>query len=181
MLETIRLVIFVPVVIVISLSVYYLSSKSIIEEDIIMRKRAINLLYILLIDIILIAWSIDCKISTLFLVFFVEAIFSIGASIWIIKTKWFEIEDEKQFCYWLLEEIVKVSPENIKKFKKEMTREEQIRFLQSLSYVDVDKEETTEIKENGMKTTTIKETEVIVSLIETDEDLEEWEVVLKKR
>lgn len=181
MLETIRLVILVPVVIVMFLLVY-LSAKSIVEEDIIMRERAINLLYILLIDsIIFIAWSGYCKLSTLFLVFFVEAIFSIGASIWIIKTKWFEIEDEKQFCYWFLEEIVKVSPENIKKFKKEMTREEQIRFLQSLSYVDVDKEETTEIKENGMKTTTIKETEVIVSLIETDEDLEEWEVVLKKR
>lgn len=160
-----RFITLIPFAIVMLLDIY-LYAKACNEEDVILLDRAINLTIIVLINIIFIACSVDRELSIFILLFIIEFTFSIGASLWIIKTDRFEIKHEKYLCYCFLEEIVKVHPEDIKKFKNEMTREEQISFLQSLSYIAVDEEETTE---------------VMVLLIEIDEDIEEWEPILKKK
>lgn len=102
---------------------------------------------------------------------------SVTALIWIAFTKFFEKEHEKELLYdCLLDDI---SQDDLKKFRH-MSRNKQIDFLKSVitTVESTEKEESTD--ENGNKVITTKKVIQQVPLIENDEELAEYEPILRK-
>lgn len=102
---------------------------------------------------------------------------SVTALIWIAFTKFFDEEHEKEILYdCLLDDI---SQDDLKKFRH-MSRNKQIAFLKSVitTVESAEKEESTD--ENGNKVITTKTVIQQVPLIENDEELAEYEPILRK-
>lgn len=107
----------------------------------------------------------------------IALLISVMALIWIAFTKFFEKEHEKELLYdCLLDDI---SQDDLKKFRH-MSRNEQIAFLKSVitTVESAEKEESTD--ENGNKVITTKTVIQQVPLIEDDEELAEYEPILRK-
>ena len=102
---------------------------------------------------------------------------SVTALIWIAFTKFFEKEHEKEILYDCL--LYDISQDNLKKFRH-MSRNKQIAFLKSVitTVESAEKEESTD--ENGNKVITTKTVIQQVPLIENDEELAEYEPILRK-
>lgn len=107
----------------------------------------------------------------------IALLISVTALIWIAFTKFFEKEHEKELLYdYLLDDI---SQDDLKKFRH-MSRNKQIAFLKSIitTVESAEKEESTD--ENGNKVITTKTVIQQVPLIENDEELAEYEPILRK-
>lgn len=107
----------------------------------------------------------------------IALLISVTALIWIAFTKFFEKEHEKEILYdCLLDDI---SQDDLKKFRH-MSRNKQIAFLKSVitTVESTEKEESTD--ENGNKVITTKTVIQKVPLIENDEELAEYEPILRK-
>ena len=107
----------------------------------------------------------------------IALLISVMALVWIAFTKFFEKEHEKELLYdCLLDDI---SQDDLKKFRH-MSRNEQIAFLKSVitTVESTEKEESTD--ENGNKVITTKTVIQKVPLIENDEELAEYEPILRK-
>lgn len=102
---------------------------------------------------------------------------SVTALIWIAFTKFFEKEHEKEILYDCL--LYDISQDDLKKFRH-MSRNKQIAFLKSVitTVESTEKEESTD--ENGNKVITTKKVIQQVPLIENDEELAEYEPILRK-
>ena len=102
---------------------------------------------------------------------------SVTALIWIAFTKFFEKEHEKEILYDCL--LYDISQDDLKKFRH-MSRNKQIAFLKSIitTVESTEKEESTD--ENGNKVITTKTVIQRVPLIENDEELAEYEPILRK-
>ena len=102
---------------------------------------------------------------------------SVTALIWIAFTKFFEKEHEKEILYDSL--LYDISQDDLKKFRH-MSRNKQIAFLKSVitTVESAEKEESTD--ENGNKVITTKTVIQQVPLIENDEELAEYEPILRK-
>lgn len=112
-----------------------------------------------------------------FIVTVIALLISVTALIWIAFTKFFEKEHEKEILYdCLLDDI---SQDDLKKFRH-MSRNKQIAFLKSVitTVESTEKEESTD--ENGNKVITTKKVIQQVPLIENDEELAEYEPILRK-
>ena len=106
----------------------------------------------------------------------IALLISVTALILIAFTKFFEKEHEKELLYdCLLDDI----SHDLKKFRH-MSRNEQIAFLKSVitTVESTEKEESTD--ENGNKVITTKTVIQKVPLIENDEELAEYEPILRK-
>lgn len=92
-------------------------------------------------------------------------------------TKFFEKEHKKEILYDCL--LYDISQDNLKKFRH-MSRNKQIAFLKSVitTVKSAEKEESTD--ENGNKVITAKTVIQKVPLIENDEELAEYEPILRK-
>lgn len=103
---------------------------------------------------------------------------SVTALILIAFTKFFEKEHEKEILYDCL--LYDISQDDLKKFRH-MSRNEQIAFLKSVitTVESAEKEESTD--ENGNKVITTKTVIQKVPLIENDEELAEYEPILRKK
>lgn len=102
---------------------------------------------------------------------------SVTALILIAFTKFFEKEHEKEILYDCL--LYDISQDDLKKFRH-MSRNGQIAFLKSVitTVESAEKEESTD--ENGNKVITTKTVIQKVPLIENDEELAEYEPILRK-
>lgn len=102
---------------------------------------------------------------------------SVTTLIWIAFTKFFEKEHEKEILYDSL--LYDISQDDLKKFRH-MSRNKQIAFLKSVitTVESAEKEESTD--ENGNKVITTKTVIQQVPLIENDEELAEYEPILRK-
>ena len=102
---------------------------------------------------------------------------SVTALIWIAFTKFFDEEHEKEILYDCL--LYDISQDDLKKFRH-MSRNKQIAFLKSIitTVESAEKEESTD--ENGNKVITTKTVIQKVPLIENDEELAEFEPILRK-
>lgn len=102
---------------------------------------------------------------------------SVTALILIAFTKFFEKEHEKEILYDCL--LYDISQDDLKKFRH-MSRNKQIAFLKSVitTVESTEKEESTD--ENGNKVITTKKVIQQVPLIENDEELAEYEPILRK-
>lgn len=102
---------------------------------------------------------------------------SVTALIWIAFTKFFEKEHKKEILYDCL--LYDISQDDLKKFRH-MSRNKQIAFLKSVitTVESAEKEESTD--ENGNKVITAKTVIQKVPLIENDEELAEYEPILRK-
>ena len=102
---------------------------------------------------------------------------SVTTLIWIAFTKFFEKEHEKEILYDSL--LYDISQDDLKKFRY-MSRNKQIAFLKSVitTVESAEKEESTD--ENGNKVITTKTVIQQVPLIENDEELAEYEPILRK-
>lgn len=102
---------------------------------------------------------------------------SVTALILIAFTKFFEKEHEKEILYDCL--LYDISQDDLKKFRH-MSRNKQIAFLKSIitTVESAEKEESTD--ENGNKVITTKTVIQRVPLIENDEELAEYEPILRK-
>lgn len=103
---------------------------------------------------------------------------SVTTLIWIAFTKFFEKEHKKEILYDCL--LYDISQDNLKKFRH-MSRNKQIAFLKSVitTVESAEKEESTD--ENGNKVITTKTVIQQVPLIENDEELAEYEPILRKK
>lgn len=102
---------------------------------------------------------------------------SVMALIWIAFTNFFEKEHEKELLYdCLLDDI---SQDDLKKFRH-MSRNEQIVFLKSVITTVESTEEEESTDENGNKVITTKTVIQQVPLVENDEELAEYEPILRK-
>lgn len=98
--------------------------------------------------------------------------------IWNIFTNIFHKQEEKNRLY---RELIYVwNQEDLTDFQKHMSRNEQIAFLKSVitTVESAEKEESTD--ENGNKVITTKTVIQKVPLIENDEELAEYEPILRK-
>lgn len=98
--------------------------------------------------------------------------------IWTIFTNVFYNHEEKNRLY---RELIYVwNQEDLTDFQKHMSREEQIAFLKSVitTVESAEKEESTD--ENGNKVITTKTVIQQVPLVEDDEELAEYEPILRK-
>lgn len=102
---------------------------------------------------------------------------SVTALILIAFTKFFEKEHEKEILYDCL--LYDISQDDLKKFRH-MSRNKQIAFLKSIitTVESAEKEESTD--ENCNKVITTKTVIQRVPLIENDEELAEYEPILRK-
>ena len=102
---------------------------------------------------------------------------SVTVLVWINFTKFFEKEHEKEVLYGSL--LFDISQDDLRKFRH-MNRNEQIDFLKSIitNVESTEEEETND--ENGNKVIIAKTVIQQVPLIEDDEELAEYEPVLKK-
>lgn len=107
----------------------------------------------------------------------IALLISVTALIWIAFTKFFEKEHEKEILYDCL--LYDISQDDLKKFRH-MNRNKQIAFLKSIitTVESTEKEESTD--ENGNKVITTKKVIQKVPLIENDEELAEYEPILRK-
>lgn len=107
----------------------------------------------------------------------IALLISVTALIWIAFTKFFEKEHEKKILYDCL--LYDISQDDLKKFRH-MNRNKQIAFLKSIitTVESTEKEESTD--ENGNKVITTKKVIQKVPLIENDEELAEYEPILRK-
>ena len=107
----------------------------------------------------------------------IALLISVTAFIWIAFTKFFEKEHEKEILYDCL--LYDISQDDLKKFRH-MNRNKQIAFLKSIitTVESTEKEESTD--ENGNKVITTKKVIQKVPLIENDEELAEYEPILRK-
>lgn len=108
----------------------------------------------------------------------IALLISVMVLIWIAFTKFFEKEHEKELLYdCLLDDI---SQDELRTFRH-MSRNKQIAFLKSVitTVESTEKEESTD--ENGNKVITTKTVIQKVPLIENDEELAEYEPILKRR
>lgn len=107
----------------------------------------------------------------------IALLISVTALIWIAFTKFFEKEHEKELLYDCLLDYI--SQDDLKKFRH-MSRNKQIAFLKSVitTVESTEKEESTD--ENGNKVITTKTVIQKVPLIENDEELAEYEPILRK-
>lgn len=98
--------------------------------------------------------------------------------VFLYNKKWnhYQLNLDKDLAEKLLKDCTNFKEEDFVKFTETMTREEQILWLKSLTWIDEDVSK--ELHEDGTKTTII--TEKIVPLIEEDEDLQDFECFLKK-
>lgn len=107
----------------------------------------------------------------------IALLISVTALIWIAFTKFFEKEHEKELLYdCLLDDI---SQDDLKKFRH-MSRNEQIAFLKSVIATVESSEEEESTDENGNKVITTKTVIQQVPLVENDEELAEYEPILRK-
>lgn len=102
---------------------------------------------------------------------------SVTALIWIAFTKFFEKEHEKEILYDSL--LYDISQDDLKKFRH-MSRNKQIAFLKSIITTVESTEEEKSTDENGNKIITTKKVIQQVPLIENDEELAEYEPILRK-
>jgi hypothetical protein len=102
---------------------------------------------------------------------------SVTALIWIAFTKFFDEEHEKEILYDCL--LYDISQDNLKKFRH-MSRNKQIAFLKSIITTVESTEEEKSTDENGNKVITTKKVIQQVPLIENDEELAEYEPILRK-
>lgn len=107
----------------------------------------------------------------------IALLISVTALIWIVFTKFFEKEHEKELLYDCL--LYDISQDDLKKFRH-MSRNKQIAFLKSVitTVESVEKKESND--ENGNKVITTKTVIQKVPLIENDEELAEYEPILRK-
>lgn len=108
----------------------------------------------------------------------IALLISVTALIWIAFTKFFEKEHEKDILYDSL--LFYISQDDLRRFKH-LSRNEQITFLKSVmtDVESTEKKETTD--ENGNKVITTKTVIQQVPLIEDDEELSEYELILRKK
>lgn len=107
----------------------------------------------------------------------ITLLISVTALIWIAFTKFFEKEHEKELLYdCLLDDI---SQDDLKKFRH-MSRNKQIAFLKSVITTVESTEEEESTDDNGNKVITTKTVIQKVPLIENDEELAEYEPILRK-
>lgn len=102
---------------------------------------------------------------------------SVTTLIWIAFTKFFEKEHEKEILYDSL--LYDISQDDLKKFRH-MSRNKQIAFLKSIITTVESTEEEKSTDENGNKVITTKKVIQQVPLIENDEELAEYEPILRK-
>ena len=107
----------------------------------------------------------------------IALLISVMALIWIAFTKFFEKEHEKELLYDCLLDYI--SQDDLRKLRH-MSRNEQIASLKSIimSVESTEQEEATD--ENGNKVITTKTVIQQVPLIENDEELAEYEPILRK-
>lgn len=99
--------------------------------------------------------------------------------IWAVFTKVFDKKAEKNELYDEL--IYALHQEDLTNFKKHMSREEQITFLKNIKTTIEYNEKEENVDENGNKVVTTKTTYEEVPLIENDEQLKEFEPILRKK
>lgn len=107
----------------------------------------------------------------------IALLISVTALIWIAFTKFFEKEHEKELLYDCL--LYDISQDDLRRFRH-LSRNEQIAFLKSVitTIESTEKEESTD--ENGNKVITTKKVIHKMPLVENDEELAEYEPILKK-
>lgn len=107
----------------------------------------------------------------------ITLLISVMALIWIAFTKFFEKEHEKELLYdCLLDDI---SQDDLRKFRH-LSRNKQIAFLKSVITTVESSEEQESTDENGNKVITTKTVIQQVPLVENDEELAEYEPILRK-
>lgn len=107
----------------------------------------------------------------------VSLLISVMALIWIAFTKFFEKEHEKELLYDCL--LYDISQDDLRKFRH-LSRNKQIAFLKSVITTVESSEEEESTDENGNKVITTKKVIQQVPLIEDDEELAEYEPILRK-
>lgn len=98
---------------------------------------------------------------------------------WTVFTKVFDKKAEKNELYDEL--IYAMNQEDLTDFKKHMSREEQITFLKNIKTTIEYNEKEETIDKNGNKVVTTKTTYEEVPLIENDDELKEFEPILRKK
>lgn len=151
--------------------------KAKLDKDGILYKKADN--YIVSLFVSLLAVCIGLAINNNIIYIFM-LLLSISSYICVLlyNIKWNHYElDWKRFVEEdYLRDCTNFTEEDFTKFKNYMSREDQIRWLKSLTWIY--EETTEELHEDGTKTTIT--TEEIVPLIGNDEDLKEFDCFLKE-
>lgn len=107
----------------------------------------------------------------------IALLISVMALIWTAFTKFFEKEHEKELLYDSL--LFDISQDDLRKFRH-LSRNKQIAFLKSVTTTVESSEEEESTDENGNKVITTKTVIQQVPLIEDDEELAEYEPILRK-
>lgn len=107
----------------------------------------------------------------------ISLLISVMALIWIAFTKFFEKEHEKELLYDCL--LNYISQDDLRKFRH-LSRNKQIAYLKSVIITVESTEEEEPTEENGNKVITTKTTIQQVPLVEDDEELAEYEPILRK-
>lgn len=107
----------------------------------------------------------------------IALLISVITLIWIAFTKFFEKEHEKELLYDSL--LFDISQDDLRKFRH-LSRNKQIAFLKSVITTVESSEEEESTDENGNKVITTKTVIQQVPLIEDDEELAEYEPILRK-
>lgn len=107
----------------------------------------------------------------------IALLISVMALTWIAFTKFFEKEHEKELLYDCL--LNYISQDDLRKFRH-LSRNKQIAYLKSVIITVGSTEEEESTEENGNKVITTKTTIQQVPLVEDDEELAEYEPILRK-
>lgn len=151
--------------------------KAVIDGDVISYKKSCNFMVPIFVSFLTLYTGHEISNNIVYTALLLLDIFTY-IYIFLYNTKWnhYELDLDKKVNERFLRECTNFTEEDFTKFKKTMSREEQICWLKSLTYIEEEVNE--KCFEDGTKT--IVTTEIIVPLIESDEDLEEFESLLKQ-
>lgn len=152
-------------------------TKANLDKNVILIRKSGNCIISLFVSLITLCIGFSINNNIIYITLLLLNI-SIYVCILLYNIKWnhYELDFEKEMAGYLLRDCTNFTEEDFVKFKKDMSRTDQIDWLKSLTWID--KETSEELHEDGTKTTIT--TEKIVPLIEDDEDLEDFECLLKE-
>ena len=158
-----------------SFSLTYIKAN--IDKDTISIKKARNYIIPSFISFITLCIGISVNNNIIYIILFLLNV-SVYICTLLYNIKWnnYELDSKKEMAECLLRVCTNFTKEDFIKFKEDMSKSEQIDWLKSLTWID--EEIFEEIHEDGTKTTIV--TEKIIPLIENDEDLKDFECLLKE-